>query len=146
MSGIKIDVRLNVPRYDQQVSKALENITDDYTTVITRGMEVLAPVKSGMLKFQIGRQFTITKDRIFVTIRSGAPYTEIVEKGSRPHLIEAKNAKALRFVIGGVVRFAKSVQHPGTKPTFFIKRSVEAANRVLPVIIRKYMQEVGKIK
>jgi hypothetical protein len=40
---------------------------------------------------------------------------EILEYGSRPHVIEAIDAKALRFKWLGNLFFAKRVQHPGTK-------------------------------
>lgn len=140
-----MDVNVNIANMNEQTRKALEGIVDDYSFRILKGMEVGAPVRKGMLRYQIGRQFTVTPDKVIASIRSGAPYTEIVERGSRPHTIEAVRAKALRFVVDGVVRFAKSVQHPGTKPTFFIQKSVQAANGILPLIVKKHMEKVGKI-
>lgn len=38
-----------------------------------------------------------------------------VEHGTRPHVIRARTAKVLRFRTGGRIRFASSVQHPGTR-------------------------------
>lgn len=47
--------------------------------------------------------------------------------GTRPHVIEARRKKVLRFVQGGVVRFAKRVHHPGTKPDPYLEQAQEFA-------------------
>lgn len=52
----------------------------------------------------------------------GFPYGFWVREGTKPHIIRAKNAKALRFEIGGQVIFATEVKHPGTKPNPYHKR------------------------
>lgn len=48
-----------------------------------------------------------------------------LHKGTPSHSIKAKNKKALRWFEGGVgagiMKFAKSVKHPGTKPNPFFK-------------------------
>lgn len=68
------------------------------------------------------------------------PYGEIVEKGSRPHVIRPKWKKALAFIPGGGpgrttwaqrlgsgdTVFAKSVRHPGTKPRRFVERTANS--------------------
>jgi len=41
---------------------------------------------------------------------------EMLEYGTRPHEITPKKAKALRFVVDGKTVYAKSVEHPGTRP------------------------------
>lgn len=46
---------------------------------------------------------------------SDEKHAEVEERGSRPHVIRPRKARALRFTIGGRVVFAKSVRHPGTK-------------------------------
>lgn len=43
-------------------------------------------------------------------------YAEIVAKGSRPHIIRPRSARALRFNVGGRVIYARVVHHPGTRP------------------------------
>lgn len=47
--------------------------------------------------------------------------------GTRAHIIEVRRKKALRFVQNGVVRFAKSVRHPGTKPDPFLNAAQDFA-------------------
>jgi len=63
------------------------------------------------------------------------PYGEVVEKGSRPHVILPRYKKALAFLPGGgsfAERFrsgdtvvVKKVHHPGTKPTRFVEKTVQ---------------------
>jgi hypothetical protein len=52
-------------------------------------------------------------------IRIPKPYARIHEFGgtTKPHVIEPRNAKALRFIIGGRVVFARRVHHPGSRIT-----------------------------
>lgn len=56
----------------------------------------------------------------------GGPRTvpEILDKGSRPHVIRARRRKALRFVVNGKVVFRRSVMHPGTRGSGFLTRSL----------------------
>lgn len=71
-------------------------------------------------------------------ITYSAPYATAVHEGTKPHVIEPKTKKALRFEGGGgrVQRlsssprrqatfvFAKRVKHPGTKPNPWLIRAV----------------------
>lgn len=64
-------------------------------------------------------------------VKASTPYAKFVEEGTRPHPIEARRKAALRFVQAGTLRFAKRVQHPGTKATHFMQKAQEAAGREL---------------
>jgi len=61
-----------------------------------------------------------------------------VHFGTKPHTIEPKNKKALRWVDGGVFRFAKKVRHPGYRGDPFL---YDAARATLAKI-EKYIDEV----
>ena len=53
-------------------------------------------------------------------LRVGATYAPFVEFGTRPHRIVPRRGKALRFLDRtGQVRFARAVNHPGTRPRPF---------------------------
>jgi phage gpG-like protein len=77
----------------------------------------------------------VTDDGTTIGLSAGfdeadVPYGAIQEYGgtTRAHLIEAKNAKALAFTVGGRLVFAKRVQHPGSKiPERSFLRSALAA-------------------
>jgi len=60
------------------------------------------------------------------------PYASFVNKGTKPHRIEARRRKSLRWEgEEGEVHFAKSVNHPGTKPDGFMDRGEAKAKQVL---------------
>lgn len=50
-----------------------------------------------------------------VSVGSASPVAGFIEHGTRPHVIRARNARALRWEGSGGTRYAKSVNHPGTK-------------------------------
>lgn len=52
-----------------------------------------------------------------VTQSGDVKYGRIHEKGgtTKPHVIEAKKGKALAFLVGGKMAFARRVNHPGSK-------------------------------
>lgn len=51
--------------------------------------------------------------------------------GTEAHRIDAKNARFLRFEIGGTLVFRKSVQHPGTAPDPYLDQAAEKAGEQL---------------
>jgi hypothetical protein len=52
-------------------------------------------------------------------------YARPLEYGSRAHIIQAINAKALHFQIGGKEIFAKQVMHPGTRAYAFMRGTLD---------------------
>lgn len=93
--------------------------------------KVLAPVDTGRLRAAIGppkytRTWTL---RPKATIEVNVEYAGYVHDGTRPHIIRPRNARALRFVIGGRVVFAKVVHHPGTRARPFLDRALHEVTR-----------------
>lgn len=64
-------------------------------------------------------------------------YGEYVEYGTNPHIIQAKNKKALAFQKGGDTIIVKRVNHPGTRPNPFIRTTL---HNKLAMIIKQNMQ------
>jgi hypothetical protein len=65
------------------------------------------------------------------TTPDGTSYPAILDAGSRPHLIESHGDYPLRNRRTGQV-FGRTVLHPGTKPTYWCRRSILAiAGRTL---------------
>jgi phage gpG-like protein len=75
-------------------------------------------VRSGRLLASLRSSVRESPDFITGQVQAGrgVPYARIHEYGGRtkPHVIEARNALALRFTVGGKVVFARSVNHPGS--------------------------------
>lgn len=63
-----------------------------------------------------------------IYIESNVAYAEYVHDGTRPHVIRARG-RALRFVVGGRVVYARSVQHPGTRARPFLTRALQEVSR-----------------
>ncbi|SHT27460.1 Uncharacterised protein [Mycobacteroides abscessus subsp. abscessus] len=84
-----------------------------------------APVRTGNLGRQVNEgHIGFTGPRtVSGSVGNNARYAVYVHEGSRPHLIRPRNAKALRFQIGGRTVFAKLVHHPGTKARPFLRNA-----------------------
>lgn len=76
-----------------------------------------------------------------VGVGAEAPYAIFVNDGTRPHIIEARNAKALRFEMGGNVLYRRMVNHPGTKPTLFMETALKDNT---PSILRIIQERVNR--
>ncbi|PWI15947.1 hypothetical protein DI272_18600 [Streptomyces sp. Act143] len=64
------------------------------------------------------------RDGLQGVITCDHPATLYVLEGTRPHLIRARRARALRFEVDGQIVFAKVVRHPGTRPNNFMGRAL----------------------
>lgn len=73
------------------------------------------PSPSGDLRMQVGSDVRHAQDH---------------HDGTRPHVIRARNAKALRFInSAGEVVFAQSVHHPGTRPNRYLTDNLPLATQ-----------------
>ncbi len=92
------------------------------------------PVDTGLMKSRTTFDDRQTSDATFeITGQVDTDYAEYVSAGTRPHVIRPRQAKALRFTVGGVVVYATRVNHPGTQPNDFWTRPL----RNLPDTIRR---------
>lgn len=72
---------------------------------------------------------------------SDAPYARVVTDGSRAHRIEPRNARALHWMEGGRDVFARSVNHPGTRPNPFPRKALQALR---PWIMERLAANISK--
>lgn len=98
-----------------------------------------------------------------VGVGKEAPYARFVNDGTRPHIIAARNAKALAFHVNGfytsytsnagITRqaynkgdliFRKVVHHPGTKPRHFMEAALAAAKPEIQRIIEAHVSSAMK--
>lgn len=86
---------------------------------------VLCPVDTGRLRASIrAEQPRFFSLRGSVTVGSDVEYAGFVNDGTKPHRIRPRNAKVLRFNVGGRTVFARVVNHPGTKAKPFLDRAL----------------------
>lgn len=94
------------------------------------------------------RPVRITPTSFFVDFMATAPYAPFVEFRTKPHIILPRNAKVLRFVVGGVTVYAKKVKHPGSKAMPFVEPAPWIAGKAIVdhvggVIVPRLAQRVG---
>lgn len=118
-------VRVTQSRW-REFAEALKADVDEVTETYAGLMEASA---AGRVRFITGllRGSIAVVDSSLGAYRAqrriivGQHYGLFVEKGTDAHVIEAKRAKALRFGDG---RFAKRVNHPGSRPYPFLEPAV----------------------
>lgn len=138
-----------VARHTAQASRRVAPIMKRLLrSVGRRGVALLrnfAPVKTKKLARSIHYAVTGPDSRLRVNFFDRVPYGGFVISGTRPHFIKAKPGGVLRFTVGGQVRFAKSVQHPGTKPNPYPKRAARPFQRDAREIVMAGMREIARI-
>ncbi|MGL5911834.1 MAG: hypothetical protein ACRCZP_17660 [Phycicoccus sp.] len=94
---------------------------------------VRAPVDTGLLASTLrgperGQSRGMPHVDVTIGRRGVTPYLGFVIGGTRPHLINARAGKALRFTgRGGQVIYRRSVRHPGTAANPFLRDALRAA-------------------
>lgn len=111
----------DAPRKVQDLGREwVKDVAADETSFIVKE----SPSRTGAFRrtiqpywraFTVGVQFTPYP-------KLGYKLVKWIREGTKPHIIRARNAKALRFYVKGKARFAKMVHHPGTKANEFVFR------------------------
>lgn len=86
------------------------------------------------------RSFRVDADpeALGATLVSTSKVARFLESGTRPHVITPRRKDALRFVpAGGGVAFARSVNHPGTKPRNYLAAEVAASDAPLTAAVER---------
>jgi hypothetical protein len=81
-----------------------------------------------------------------IRIANAARHGKWLEHGTRAHVIRARRARYLRFFwrkLGRVVYF-KSVNHPGTRPYWFLKRATHHVGDRVRLGIQRGMQRAAR--
>lgn len=140
MAMVSIDVKVNIPAMDEQSRMVAEAGIKEVTEFGLQTLASLTPVRTGRLRSSYQKFVSGLSGRI----TSSASYIWAVEKGTRPHVIVPRTAKALHFMIGGREVFVRSVRHPGSAGRFFIARAAEIIRSEGERIMQKHLANVGK--
>ncbi len=88
------------------------------------------------------RSVTSTKlNNLAYQVEVGKYYGIFIEKGTKAHTIYPKSGRFLRWTSGGVKRFARKVNHPGTLAYPFFAPAIEKATNQAQSIIQKNIQD-----
>ena len=114
------------------------------------GRQVLrahAPFKTGAFRESIEEREATAPGSRSVVFYSQSPIARFILEGTSPHVIQARNARALRWLGPGGLgapRYAKRVNHPGTKPNPFPERAMpligQAVSRIFAEAVRKSLE------
>jgi hypothetical protein len=86
-----------------------------------------APVRTGHYRDSFVKERTRVRGQAAIKVSNTATYADVIEFGSRPHVIEPRNAQAL-FWPGARHPVAK-VNHPGTPAFHVLRNALRAAGR-----------------
>ena len=122
------DLEINETALQAAVMPRLEIFTTAFVRRVESTAKQIAPERSGELKRLIRADPVrrVGPWQLESGVSSLARHSAPVHEGARPHLIRAKNARALRFYwpkVGGIV-FFKKVNHPGNRPNPFLRNAV----------------------
>ncbi|MCW6075474.1 hypothetical protein LAV44_09055 [Clostridium sporogenes] len=74
-----------------------------------------------------------------IYLAHGVEYGEILEEGSKPHVITPKNGKALYWK--GAAHPVKKVNHPGTKGFKTIENTLEGSREIIKTAVINYWSD-----
>lgn len=119
------EIRKMFKKFPIAMTRELHVAVSRSVNVIERNVKREAPVNKqtggGSLRQSVkGEMIGYSRGRVEV----GVKYAMAVEKGTKPHIIRAKNKKVLANKRAKQV-FGKVVHHPGTKPNPFFERGVK---------------------
>lgn len=116
----------------EQIAAQLRNVVTPRTLTEAMQRSVLivegnakreAPVKTGNLRRTITSRVEQGGRR--GVVGTNAPYARPVHDGSRPHIIQAKRARALFWK--GAKHPVRVVHHPGNRPNPFMRRAADTS-------------------
>lgn len=99
-------------------------VTDTTRRVFNRAI-VLTPVRTGNLRAQNKSRVYTRGSAAIGEIWNDTEYAAAVHDGTRAHDIVPRRAKALRFVVGGRVVFAKRVHKKATRGRPWLTRALQ---------------------
>ena len=142
---IKIDTS-EIDKFVIDLKGTSEDIRSDIQKVLKKsGFNIEAKAKlnitnNGSVKTgHLRRGVTTDIGNMEVTVHtSNIKYARIVEEGSRPHTIRAKNKKALYWK--GAKHPVKSVRHPGSKAKPYLIPAFEKEKEVLIKDLKKVIE------
>ena len=107
-------IELNEPELNNQVRAFSRRRMASLSRRIANQARVDTPVDTGRLRQSIGEgpQVFVGSRTVTGSVHANTHYAAAVHEGRRARVIRPRNAKALRFVVGGRVVFAKVV-HQG---------------------------------
>jgi hypothetical protein len=128
MSVTNLDITqlaIDLNNAGEMAGRSLDDLLLFVGNSMVADMQAIVPVDTGNLKMSIkvvvlGRgKLEIGPDTLM------APYAWDVEYGTKPHVIEAKPGKVLRFQVGDRTVYTRRVNHPGTRAQPYVRPVIQ---------------------
>ena len=130
-----IDLKETSEEIRSDIQKVLVNSGFNIEARAKRNISNNGSVKTGHLR----RGITTNVGNMEVTVHtSNIKYARLVEEGTRPHTIRAKNKKALYWK--GAKHPVKSVRHPGSKAKPYLIPAFEKEKEILIKDLKKVIE------
>lgn len=147
--GISISFKHNFSEAERQVGeipdrldRAMASGTEKATGYVEDAYKELIPKRTGRTAGTITSFVESRPDGATGYVGTNDQIAQFLEYGTKPHIIRARNARALRFEVGSQVVFAKYVNHPGTNPTESLARAGEMS---VGRIEQAFTTQVGEV-
>lgn len=99
--------------------------------------------RTGELQRATTTRIVMNKRRKVLKVQNRKKYAAAIDKGSKPHLIVARNAPYLVFQVNGHWVRKKSVWHPGTKPYRFLENAATQGGHRTERVLRDRMSRIA---
>lgn len=128
LSAVRLAHRQFLAKHDAILAQSLEESRQRGLVEVARSPG-FKPRTGALQKATTGRVVR-TRSGAIVRLQNRKAYAAAIDKGSKPHVIQARRRKALRFMGAGGVVFRRRVNHPGNKPYHFLSRATNEAGRL----------------
>jgi len=143
---------VDISKYGERVIDNLIKAQRETAKDLLKDVKVRAPVNTGAYRDSIQMSETTFDGNVIrtsvytdatVVDSAGRAYNlgELIEYGTRPHLIEPVREQYLKFTIDGKTIYASHVFHPGTVANPHFKLALEGIKPLYEFNIRKALKE-----
>lgn len=129
--------------HDAAVQRSLSEARDDGIDHVQKSPG-FRPQTGALQKATTGQVIRTSRGAI-VRLQNRKPYAAPIDKGSAPHVIVARRAKALRFTSSsGETIFRRRVNHPGNRPYHFLRSATTAAAHSFELRMAPRMRNIAR--
>lgn len=120
----------------QVCDKYLQAGTKDAGALIMNEMQKQAPVKTARLKQSIAMEYKPISVRVFPNVN----YAIFVHEGTKAHIIQPKEKKALFW--NGALHPVRAVNHPAVKGNPFVDRTGEMVGDNVNLVFQSVLSKI----
>lgn len=133
-------------RSGREAGKVAGRAINEEAQLVFRDSQRMVPYRTGALRASgriEGPYLLGSSVEVEITYgNTAAQYAQLVHDGTQAHVIEPRNGRALKFVIGRTAVYARRVQHPGTTGIPYLRKPLEDA---APEMDERIARRIGRM-